>query len=550
MNQWRKFQQGFVFDTSLGMAVDFSRAGVDRDFLEEMSVAMGRCYDELAELEAGAIANPDENRQVGHYWLRAPALAASPEMTQEIEQTLKGMEDFVQAVHAGRIQGQRGHSFKYVLLIGIGGSSLGPQFVADALGYPNQPLKAYFINNTDPDGIDRVLDEVAGYLDQTLVVVISKSGGTVETRNGMIEVRGAYAERGLDFAKHAVAVTQVGSMLDEVRKQEAWLAAFPMWDWVGGRTSLLSAVGLLPLGLLGVDVQQLLEGARLCDVWTRERVTENNPSALLALSWYKATGGQGGGQMVVLPYKDRLELVGKYLQQLVMESLGKELDRDGRRVHQGLTVLGNKGSTDQHSYVQQLLDGPNNFVAVFIEVLLDRAGSSAVMAEESTAGDYLQAFRLGTREALSQRGRSSLTILLEKVDALRVGALIALFERAVTFYASLVNINAYHQPAVELGKRSAGEIIGLKNDVVHYLKDHAHEDFSVEELVKALGCEGAEEMVFSLLWRLSYNAQSGICVVKGAAVSGEEASAQDEIAHNTDAPGDIWARRYRCVREL
>jgi glucose-6-phosphate isomerase len=171
-------------------------------------------------------------------------------------------------------------------------------------------------------------------------------------------------------------------------------------------------------------------------------------------------------------------------------------------------------------------------MAVFIEVLLDRAGCSAVIAENSTAGDYLQAFRLGTREALSQRGRSSVTIVLEKVDALRVGALIALFERAVTFYAFLVKINAYHQPAVELGKKSAGEVIGLKNDLVRYLQDHAEEDFSVEELAAALGCEGAEEMVFSLLWRLSYKGQSGVCV---------------EATDVSERPGDIWARRYRAL---
>jgi glucose-6-phosphate isomerase len=539
MNQWKGFQEGFVFEESLGMALDLSRMGLEPMFVEEMSSEMRRCYDELADLEAGAIANPDENRQVGHYWLRAPELAASSSVTQEIEQTLKDIKTFTQSVHEGTMRGQRGHVFKHLLLIGIGGSSLGPHFVADALGYPEQPMKIHFINNTDPDGIDRAMSEVFECLDQTLSLVISKSGGTVETRNGMLEVRLAYERQGLDFARHAVAVTQTGSMLYETMTRENWLASFPMWDWVGGRTSLFSAVGLLPMSLIGIDIQGLLNGARRCDVWTRGRVTEENPAALLALSWYKTTDGRGGGQMVVLPYKDRLEYIGKYLQQLVMESLGKELDRDGRTVQQGLTVLGNKGSTDQHSYVQQLLDGPNNFFAVFIEVLLDRAGDSVLIAEDSTSGDYLQAFRLGTREALSQRGRASASILLEKVDALRVGALIALFERAVTFYASLVNINAYHQPAVELGKKSAGEIIRLKNGIVQYLKDHAPAGFTVEGLAKALGREGAEETVFSLLFRLSYNPQSGVRVEKGTEGSGEGSG------EGAGMPAGIWAWRYR-----
>src|SRR5690606_10276987 len=158
------------------------------------------------------------------------------------------------------------------------------------------------------------------------------------------------------------------------------------------------------------------------------------------------TRGQGGQQLVVLPYKDRLELLTKYLQQLVMESLGKEKDLAGRTVHQGLTVLGNKGSTDQHSYVQQLLEGPDNFFVTFIQVLEDREGTSPVVGENSTSGDYLQAFLMGTRKALAMKGRASLTITLEKLNSFTLGALLALFERTVSMYAYLVNVNAYHQP--------------------------------------------------------------------------------------------------------
>ena len=216
--------------------------------------------------------------------------------------------------------------------------------------------------------------------------------------------------------------------------------------------------------------------------------------------------------MVVLPYKDRLELLGKYLQQLIMESVGKEKDLDGKTVHQGLTVLGNKGSSDQHSYVQQLLDGPNNFIAAFVGVLADRDGASIIIDDNSNCGDYLQAFMLGTRQALSQRGRPSLTLFLEKVDGLRLGALIALFERAVTFYAFLANINAYHQPAVEMGKKSAGEIIKLKNKIVTFLQENRGISYSTEEVAKGMGLadSGEEETIFMLLQRLSANHHYGI----------------------------------------
>ncbi len=187
----------------------------------------------------------------------------------------------------------------------------------------------------------------------------------------MLLAREAYQGADLDFGRHAVAITQEGSKLDQLAKADGWLARFPMWDWVGGRTSETSAVGLLPAALQGVDVDELLQGAAAMDRLTREPIVESNPAALLALVWYFEGGGKGLKDMVILPYKDRLELFSRYLQQLVMESLGKELDRTGARVLQGIAVYGNKGSTDQHAYVQQLRDGLNNFFATFIQVLTD-----------------------------------------------------------------------------------------------------------------------------------------------------------------------------------
>ena len=159
------------------------------------------------------------------------------------------------------------------------------------------------------------------------------------------------------------------SNLDKFAVANHWLARFPMWDWVGGRTSETSAVGLLPMALQGFDVDAFLEGAMECDKITRINNVKVNPAALLALMWCYIGNDKGAKDMVILPYKDRLELISRYLQQLVMESLGKERDLDGNVVHQGIAVYGNKGSTDQHAYIQQLRDGLNNFFATFIEVL-------------------------------------------------------------------------------------------------------------------------------------------------------------------------------------
>src|SRR5262249_53728476 len=162
---------------------------------------------------------------------------------------------------------------------------------------------------------------------------------------------------------------------------------------------------------------------------------------------------------------DQLELFSRYLQQLVMESLGKEKDLAGRVVHQGITVYGNKGSTDQHAYVQQLRDGLNNFFVTFIRTLAERQGRSGPPFEaepEITSGDYLEGFLLGTRQALYESARESVTITLRDVSPRSIGVLIAIYERAVGLYASLIGINAYHQPGVEAGKKAAANVIAVK----------------------------------------------------------------------------------------
>jgi glucose-6-phosphate isomerase len=216
--------------------------------------------------------------------------------------------------------------------------------------------------------------------------------------------------------------------------------------------------------------------------------------------WHYAGKGRGEKDMVVLPYKDRLMLFSKYLQQLVMESLGKEKDLDGNVVHQGIAVYGNKGSTDQHAYVQQLRDGVLNFFVTFIEVQKDREGRFEV-EEGVTSGDYLQGFLRGTRSALYESGRESITITIPVVNAFYVGALIALYERAVGFYASLVNINAYHQPGVEAGKKAATRILELQARVKKALSGGSGK--TPEEIAAEVNAD--PEDVFHILRHLNAN---------------------------------------------
>ena len=183
----------------------------------------------------------------------------------------------------------------------------------------------------------------------------------------MIEAEARFQRLAIPFGKQAVAVTGVGSELDRYAVSNGWLERFPMFDWIGGRTSIMSAVGLVPMALQGFDIDRFLAGAAAMDEKTRNEDVPQNAAMLLALMWYYAGEGRGAKDMVILPYKDRLALFSKYLQQLVMESLGKAQDLNGKVVHQGIAVYGNKGSTDQHAYVQQLRDGVLNFFVTFIE---------------------------------------------------------------------------------------------------------------------------------------------------------------------------------------
>jgi glucose-6-phosphate isomerase len=278
-----------------------------------------------------------------------------------------------------------------------------------------------------------------------------------------------------------------------------------MWDWVGGRTSELSAVGLLPAALQGLDIDAMLAGAAAMDVVTRSNVTKENPAALLALMWHYETSGKGLKDMVILPYKDRLLLFSRYLQQLVMESLGKEFDLQGKVVNQGIAVYGNKGSTDQHAYVQQLREGVNNFFVTFIEVLKDRANSASAMQVEPgvTTGDYLLGFYLGTRDALSEKDRHSVTVTVDELNARTLGLMIALYERAVGFYATLVGINAYHQPGVEAGKKAATGVIALQGKLISALKAAPGKAFTAEAAAQAAG--GDAELAYKILEHLAAN---------------------------------------------
>uniref|UniRef100_A0A0D9X8Y6 Glucose-6-phosphate isomerase n=1 Tax=Leersia perrieri TaxID=77586 RepID=A0A0D9X8Y6_9ORYZ len=445
---WNRYVEWLYQHKQLGLFVDVSRIGFTEGFLRRMEAPMQRAFEAMRELEKGAIANPDEGRMVGHYWLRSPALAPNSFLREKIETTLERIIAFTNDVISAKIRPPSSPAgrFTQILSIGIGGSSLGPQFVAEALAPDNPPLMIRFIDNTDPAGIDHQIAQLGPELASTLVIVISKSGGTPETRNGLLEVQKAFRDAGLEFSKQGVAITQENSLLDNTARIEGWLARFPMFDWVGGRTSEMSAVGLLPAALQGIDIKEMLVGAAQMDEETRNTEIKENPAALLALCWYWASDGIGSKDMVVLPYKDSLLLLSRYLQQLVMESLGKEFDLDGNR---------------------------------------------------------------GTRSALYANDRESITVTVQEVNPRAVGALVALYERAVGLYAYLININAYHQPGVEAGKKAAGEVLALQKRILLVLNEASCKDpvepLTLDQIADRCHCPEEIEMIYKIIQHMAAN---------------------------------------------
>lgn len=452
----------FVLDLSDGPSPD---AGPTAEQIDAAFQAMN-------ELEAGAVANADEGRQVGHYWLRDPRLAPESGIRDAIRSAWSRLDrrDLVPA------------PWHTVLLVGIGGSALGPQFVCNALSSAADIRSLVCLDNTDPEGMTRILDGID--CSHTVVVVVSKSGGTPETRNGMLAAMAAFEAAGVPFHEHAIAVTGPDSTLDVLARSAThpWRAVFPIFDWVGGRTSVTGPVGLVPMALCGWDWRSFLAGAWQMDACTRLQAINDNPAMQLAIAWYAAGGGKGDRALVMLPYRDRLGLLGRYLQQLVMESIGKRLDRSGQRVDQGLTVYGNKGSTDQHAYVQQVRDGRDDTFVHFIDT---RCQGPRIRVDDGyDADDFLVGFQLGTRAALRERDRPSVSIQVADCSATSLGQLVALFERAVGFYAELININAYHQPGVEAGKRGAKRALLLLRQVENGLSE---EPMAAADLVSELG---------------------------------------------------------------
>lgn len=373
-----------------------------------------------------------------------------------------------------------GRRFRALVVIGIGGSALGTAALRDALltpgwngldaearrGFP----RLHLMDNPDPDSVSALLDRLDP--SSTCFNVVSKSGSTAETLAQFL-VAWEWAESALGPQRtpdHFVVTTSRGGGALRELAEECGLCVLDVPEGVGGRFSVLSPVGLFPAAAAGVDTGAILSGAAAMAERCANPVLAENPAGVLATLLYVADTEMGARVHVLMPYADRLRALALWVQQLWAESLGKAVDRDGRRIESGPTPLPALGPGDQHSVLQLLMEGPRDKIVVFFgrkSPLRDVAvpGRFADRPEFAYLGGHtlfglLDAERRATAEALRRAGRPNLTVMIERVDAHAVGALLMLFQIAVVYAGELYGVNPLDQPGVELGKELTFGLLG------------------------------------------------------------------------------------------
>ena len=437
-------------------------------------------------MAAGEHVNTTENRRALHMALRAPAGATRASggaaVAAEIHSTLSRMHAFTQAVHGGALRGATGQRFTHVLNIGIGGSDLGPVMAVRALINPASPMQALHLGNVDGHGWRALLATLDPAC--TLVLVASKTFTTQETMANARLVKGWLAET----LGEASAASHMAALSTNLAACAAFgipsERVFPFGDYVGGRFSMWSAIGLSLALALGWDAfERVLEGARAMDLHFLRAPLESNLPVLLALTEVWHVNALGLNRRAVLPYDERLRRLSAHLQQLEMESLGKRVTLDGTPVERatGPVVFGEPGSSAQHSFMQLVHQSPEPVPVDFIlvarpdhpwaenhRILLAHGLAQAEGLLVGRDADAVRAEMAGTDPAAIERlvphrvfpgDRPSTTILLPRLEPFTFGQLIALYEHKVAALGALWNINPFDQWGVELGKQLANPLL-------------------------------------------------------------------------------------------
>jgi glucose-6-phosphate isomerase len=470
-NDKNRFQNNSIIHE--GLLFDYSKNYLQQDTLP-LLIDLAQQQQIPAAIEAmfrGEKINNTEQRAALHVALRDPAAS---DQYPEVGAALAKMETLIAAVHSGKWQGYTGKAITDVVNIGIGGSDLGPAMVCDALStFATTEINIHFVSNIDPAHLQNTLKKLRP--ETTLFIVASKSFSTLETLNNAKSAQQWLLQEAKSSAatgKHFVAITTNSAAALQFGIEERNI--FPLWDWVGGRFSLWSTIGLPIALLLGIDgFRQLLAGAHSMDEHFRtSKLSENIPviSALLGF-WYREFFNAHSS--ATIPYSQRLNLLPSFLQQLYMESLGKSANNQGGTFgyKTGEVVWGNAGTNGQHSYFQLFHQGTEFVPVEFIAVANATGGENTESQQHLLANCFSQSLALMNGKTNNkftykhvQGNKPSNTILLEELNAYNLGKLLALYEHKVYVLSVIWNINAFDQWGVELGKELSQQLFVAMSD--------------------------------------------------------------------------------------
>ena len=455
---------------------DFSKQRIDTESLDALLelVSTTELLEHRDAMLAGEPINTSEQRAVLHTALRTDKFVKDEALKADVAEVLNRMRTMANAIRSGEWLGHTGKRITDVVHIGIGGSHLGPQVVIDALNeYSTTDINVHFVSNIDANDLHNALKGLNS--ETTLFIIASKSFTTLETQINANSARSWFLERAGDLAaiaKHFVAVSNNIAAAGEFGLSEDNL--LPMWDSVGGRFSLWSAVGLPILIKLGEENHQaLLQGAAELDEHFATSAPQSNVAILGGLLAIWNYNFLGAGSLAVLSYDNRLASLPDYLQQLEMESTGKRVDRDGAPVdfHTMPILWGGVGTNGQHAYHQLLHQGTRAYSADFIIVAEDDRDqpehhnwliANALAQSQAMAQGFEAPSNESYREVPGNHPSSIMT--LKRLSPRSLGALLAFYEHKVFVQAAIWNINAFDQWGVELGKKMANPIYAALKD--------------------------------------------------------------------------------------
>ena len=440
--------------------LDFSNAS--NKVIQEEGLDLTSSFNEYAPKIQEIITNLNMKKDKPGSWLQWMNLGYNEETVWYVKE------------YAAMVDGR----FDNILVLGIGGSALGAMALSEALLKPywnlldkekrdNYP-KIFFLDNIDPDQINALLDILD--LKRTLVNVITKSGSTAETMSQFMIIKDKLqALLGDDYRKNVVATTDKQSgVLRQLANEEGY-KTFVVPDDVGGRFSVFSAVGLVPLALVGIDIDEIIKGIKIMDLALKNTDINKNIAAQAALVHYLMDKQKGKYLSVLMPYSSRLKYVSDWYVQLWAESLGKEFDRDGNKINNGPTPIKALGATDQHSQIQLYNEGKNDKVITFIRVDEFDTELNIPNIFEYTGLNYLGGKTINrlinaeadaTAVTLADYKRPNITIHLPKINEYYLAQLFYMFEMQTAIIGELYNIDAFNQPGVEQAKNYTYALMG------------------------------------------------------------------------------------------